>query len=325
MAQQKISKSVYSKSAVFLNKTHLTLQVAISQALDKAKKVGLRKETLPDNENYIRAIIYHRPYAGMHFGIFASYEKGTNQLTVKEDDDAELLKVEHVAPPLSEDKKRQEFLEGLCYFCIYKNHIVLAPSRALGIKQAELHFNWLLTQTKVIDTENRVAFSDQIAQATKEKIIKSHVKQVEIGAPLIDQVEATEETSSTGLMNKAIEYKGVGIDILQKLLGEDKFSKLNLSEALDGNIEVSLRIRYNRTTTKNGHKFLDNIALSLRNIDEDEVKLELVGGGRIEGKDLKLSTILRVNGRDGIPIADELFEHMRQWLDQQITNKIITP
>ncbi|HEX7643474.1 MAG TPA: hypothetical protein VF472_14805 [Burkholderiaceae bacterium] len=325
MARQTIYKKVYCKNAVFQDRREKpTIQAKLSDALTKLKKVGKRKEVLGDDERYVRAIIYHRQNANMLFGILASYERGTHQLTVAEDDDAEMLSVEQVAPPNSEEDKRREFLEGLCYFGCYKNHIVVVPSRALGIKPFEAHTNWLLLKAGSIPASNRVGFSDQIAQATKEKIRTAHVKEVEIGAPLIDP-DSIEQKEVKGQRFSSFEYGGFGVDMLRQILGKDKVDGMRLADALDGNIEVSLRVRYKRATTEKAHKLLDNIALAVRNIDEDEVKLILAGGGTVQGSELKLSAMLGVESFDGIPNPDDLFQKMQAWLTDQIQNKIIEP
>lgn len=302
-----------------------SLQAKFSEALSKLKKVGARKEILGNDSSYVRAIIYHRSYANMLFGILASYERGTHQLTVADDDDAEMLTVEQVAPPKNDDNKRQEFLEGVCYFGIAKNHVVLVPSRALGAKPLEHHANWMLAKAGLLASSNRVGLSDQITQATRERIRASHVKEVEIGAPLLDTQELEVQPHVKGRTVAAFEYGGLGIDILRQVLGVDKVNKMRLADAIDGNIEVTLKIRYKRSTTEKAHKLLDNIALAVRNMDEDEVKLKLAGGGTVKGSELKLSAPLSIQARDGIPNPDELFQKMREWLIQQIENQIIEP
>ncbi|WNV05610.1 hypothetical protein RP726_04115 [Candidatus Methylospira mobilis] len=70
---------------------------------------------------------------------------------------------------------------------------------------------------------------------------------------------------------------------------------------------------------------MDNIALAIRHIDEDQVKLKLVGGGDVIGSQLKLSSPLRVEARDGIANPDDLFQKMRAWLLDLLENKIIEP
>lgn len=322
---QTVTKRVYCKSAVFLDsKGNPSLQTKLAESLFKLKKLGTRKETLTNDERYVRTIIYHRSYGNMLFGIMASYERGTHQLTVSDDDDAEMLTVEQVAPPETVDHKRQEFLEGVCYFGISKNHVLLVPSRALGAKPMEHHINWLLDKAGNL-SNNRVGLSDQITQVTRERIRTSHVKEVEIGAPFIDTPAASEETGIKGHRVAAFEYGGLGIDILRHVLGQDKLDNLRLVDALDGNIEVSLKIRYKRATTEKAHKLLDNIALAVRHVDEDEVKLTLAGGGTIKGDELKLSAPITIQARDGIPNPDDLFEKIRLWLIQQIEGKIIEP
>jgi hypothetical protein len=115
------------------------------------------------------------------------------------------------------------------------------------------------------------------------------------------------------------------MDVLRKVLGTDKVNNMRLADAIDGNIEVTLKIRYKRTTTDKAHKLLDNIALAVRNLDEDEVKLTLASGGTVKGNELKLFAPISIQAQDGIPNPDELFEKMRNWLIQQIENKIIEP
>lgn len=326
MARETITKRVYCKRATFMHsKDKASLQTKLGEALSKLKKVGARKETLGDSGRYVRAVIYHRSYANMLFGILASYERGTHQLTVADDDDAEMLTVEQVAPPKNDENKRQEFLEGVCYFGLSKNHVLLVPSRALGAKPMEHHANWLLEKTGLLGTGNRMALSDQIAQATRERIKASHVKEVEIGTPLIEGQPIDVPADPKGRRLAAFEYGGLGIDILRQVLGNDKVDSMRLADAIDGNIEVTLKIRYKRATTEKGHKVLDNIGLAVRNLDEDEVKLTLAGGGTVKGRDLKLSAPISVEARDGIPNPDELFQKMREWLIQQMDNQIIEP
>lgn len=325
MARESVTKRVYCKRAVFLQtKDKPSLQAKVHSALSKLKKVGMRKETLGEDSRCVRAVIYHRSYANMLFGILASYERGTHQLTVSDDDEAEMLTVEQLAPPKDDDNKRHEFLEGVCYFGIAKNHVVLVPSRALGAKPMEHHANWLLEQAGLLGKDDRIGLSDQIAQATRERIRAAHVKEVEIGTPLFDVQELEAPSETKGRRTAAFEY-GIGVDILRQFLGAEKINKMRLTDAIDGNIEVTVKIRYKRATTEKAHQVLDNIALSMRNLDEDEVKLTLASGGTVKGTELKLSAPLSIQARDGIPNPDELFEKMRSWLIQQIENRIIEP
>lgn len=326
MSTNIISKKAYCKNAVFVrSREKRALQTRLTAALTKLKTIGARKEEQGEDQNYVRTVIYHRTVSNMLFGILASFERGTHQLTVAEDDDAEVLTVEQVAPPKTAQDKRREFLEGTCYFGIHKNHVILVSSRSLNAKAAEIHFNWLMEQAGVLGEGNRAALSDQVTLMTRERINAAHVKEVKIGAPLFDVQQTDEQIERRESQVKSVSYSGLGLDILRQVVGADFMNKLRLSDAVDGNIEVSLSVRYKRSTNTKAQKVLDNIALAIRNIDEDEVKLTLDSGGTIKGRDLKLSNVLRVEGRDGIPNPDALFEKMREWLQQLLEANIIEP
>lgn len=325
MSRDAVSKRAYLKQAIFLDRRRSpTIQAKLAQSLKKLHRIGDRKEALGDDQRYVRAIIYHRQFANMLFGIFASYERGTHQLTVAEDDEAETLTIEQVAPPKGADNKRREFLEGVCYFGLFDNHVVVVQSNALGSKQIEQHINWLFRQAGVVAEGDGVGLSDQIATATKDKIRQAHVKEVEIGAPLVQPAESEISERQEVTKEKALTFGGFGIDILRQVIG-DKLDSMKLADALDGNIEVSIKVRYKQKTTEKAHKLLDNIALAIRHIDEDQVKLHLVGGGNVVGSQLKLSTSLRVEARDGIANPDELFRKMRDWLLDLLEKKIVEP
>ena len=326
MTTKTIPKKAYCKNAIFVQANDKqTLQAKLTAGLATLRKIGSRKEEQGEDRKYVRTVIYHRTVSSMLFGVLASFERGTHQLTVAEDDDAETLTVEQVAPPKTDQDKRREFLDGTCYFGILKNHVILVSSQALNAKAAEQHFNWLMEQAGVLGESNRAALSDQVSKVTRERIQAAHVKEVQIGAPLFDSHQGGAEPTETETQLKSVNYTGLGMDILRQVVGEDFINKLRLADAVDGNIEVSLSVRYKRTTSTKAQKVLDNIALAIRNLDEDEVRLKLDSGGTVKGKDLKLSNVLRVEGRDGIPNPDALFEKMREWLQQLLENHIVEP
>lgn len=322
MGRSTITKRIYCKKAEFLNnQDEPILQNKLRDALLKNNKVGQRKEEQGENNTYVRTIIYHRNFANALFGILASYERGTNQLTVQEDDEAEILTVEQVAPPQKEGEKRSEFLEGVLYFCVFGNHVVVSPSRALRVTPLENHLNWLLEKSGHLNNENRMALSDQVSKLTKEKIRKSHVKQIELGAPFINTTGKEIKIKTNN--EKAFQLNGMGIDFLSSIFTKEKMNDFSFIDAVDANIDVTLKIRYSRKTSENAHRLIDNLALSMRDVDHGHVNLELANGSKVKGDELKILKSVNIQARDGIPNPDDLFGIMHAWLTQQLEDGII--
>jgi hypothetical protein len=72
-------------------------------------------------------------------------------------------------------------------------------------------------------------------------------------------------------------------------------------------------------------RLLDDLALGLRSLDEDEVQLELADGSRVKGKDLRVSGEVSFSVLKGVPDESDLFKNMREWLRNQIKNGLVKP
>ncbi|WP_459199040.1 hypothetical protein ACQVRX_11165 [Ralstonia pseudosolanacearum] len=321
------TKRVFYKRAEFLNGGGKPeLQTIMSAALNQLRKVGQRKQALGEDGTNVRAIISYRSRENMLFGTIASYEKDAATLTVAEDDDATSLTVQQVAAGLTEDKKRRQFLEGICHFALYKNHIVVLHSVALGSRPFEDHLNWLMHHSKALEEGNRAGFADTISRPTKEKLKNRHVKSVNVGAPLIpSNAVQVEEKHGERTKVALVDVGGRAIETIKAFFGDQLPKSVNLADAINGNIEVSLQLKYRYKTTDKAQKLLDTIALAGRHIDGEDIQVELHGGGRLTGDDLKLSVPLRVDTYDGIVDPDDLFPKMAAWLREQLETSIIEP
>ncbi len=85
------------------------------------------------------------------------------------------------------------------------------------------------------------------------------------------------------------------------------------------NIELSVTLRYSRKTTEDGQQLMDSLGAALRNTDDVETELQLVGGGSIKGSDLKLTGTIGVTSYDGQLSASEVYEGLRQWLLEKVS------
>jgi len=337
-------KIIHYKRAV-LTKNHVTLQNLLDEALkagSNAEKALNRREVInPDDESF-RLINHHKNYSGMFFGQLIFFEAGRSQRLITLDDDADYYKIDAITSDAigkqgneqkstEEDvKKRREFIDSMLYFGVLDNHIVVMQSAALKSRELETHLSWFLgTCTELINKNSALILQDKPTEDSIKKIEQFPVKSVHLGTSVETRAEqedvakksADNRDSKTDSMARKVKWIpcGMGVDVIQAALGEDWFNQLNLQDSLDdANLQVSLEISYLRRTTSNGQKMLDNIASSLRHIDEADVKIELYGGGTIQGNELKLSGPVSVKTLNGLVDENDLYNQMHTWLVAKI-------
>lgn len=315
-------KTISYKKASFSNKSSHTLQELLQKALSLNKKVGQRKEPLldndPDSEIY-RLINCSRSQLGMVFGNLILYTKGQNIPLITLDEDADEYEVEQIVPTENKGKKR-EFLNSILYFAIKENHVVLLQSLSLKARDFENYLNWFLSKVSILPENNRLNLNDQPPSATREKISKSHVKSVSLGLPLLSQSEGV------GTKHREHHYVpiGKGFDVIRAALGEDGFRRLKLKDSLnDSNITVGLEISYARKTDSNAQKLLDDLAISMRHAEKEDVTIHLEGGGTITGDEIKITgfmSVLTISGHVALP---DLFQKMKEWLEEKIKQELV--
>jgi peroxiredoxin family protein len=340
MKSESKKKIIHYKRAVLTN-IHVTLQSLLDDALNEkspAFKAKARREVINPDDESCRLINHHEIYNGMTFGQLVFFEPGKSQSLITIDDDSEFFKINSITPESidNKSKNKREFVDSFLYFGVFDNHVVVMQSTALKTRELETHLAWLLgTLTDVLDKNSALILQDKPSEETITKIESSPVKSVQLGTPVETRMEQeTEETKKQEIVEaqeggaKKVKWIpcGMGVDVMRAALGADWFNKLELKDSLDeANLQVSLEITYLRKTTKNGQKMLDNIATSLRHIDEADVKIGLHGGGTIHGGDLKLSGSVSVKTFNGLVDESDLYHQMHTWLVAKVrANEIET-
>ena len=108
-----------------------------------------------------------------------------------------------------------------------------------------------------------------------------------------------------------IRPSGSALTILSNLLGADWFQDLNLEDSLDDSrLKIVVEVTYDRRTTDAGQGLLDGIAMSFRNLDEDEAVIKLNHGGKLKGNDLKIYGSITVNTYGGLIDQSDLYPKM---------------
>lgn len=303
-----------------------TLQQLVQAAIKTLPKAKQRREVIGGAEDHYRLINNFVGVNGAFCGVMVAYESGTNALTLSEEEDAETYTIEQLAPP-AQDGKRREFLDGLLYFAIRGNHVVLIQSQSLRSAEFEQHLFWLIRQASQAGQGVLFSLDDSFSKRVVEKIKQKHVKTIEIGGPLVVAKDAKGHVLDYNQRSggdQTFTIDGLGPDLLRALGGKLPKS-LKFKDALDENIELSLRIRYVRSVSDKGQKLLDTLAIALRNHDGSDTKLLLNDGSEITGESLKLTTNLKLTTINGVIVPDSAFAELVNWLNGLIKSGDVNP
>jgi hypothetical protein len=306
-------KTLHYRRAQFLTPTR-TLEDLLSAALKVNSLVANRVETVTAAGD-CRLINHTTSHRGLLCGNLIIYEHGANKLFLTVDGSQRAFPIAQVAPPELPNKKRTEFLDSILYFGIKGNHVVLMQSSGLKGKQLELYLNWFLSACGVLGTHNRLELVDHPPRMTSDQLASRPVKKVSyVSAMAHETVQESPRSSSKTEKKLRLTPVGRALDIVRAAIGIREFEKLKLDEALDGNLQVSLEVTYNRSTTQEGQKVINDIARALRNVDGEDISIQVPGLGLLRGDDLKLSKPILVACHNGHVDMPELFDEMHQWL-----------
>ncbi|OFV47332.1 hypothetical protein [Oligella sp. HMSC09E12] len=328
---KRVSKTIHYRHAKITD-SELTLQQLLENAFTtKDLSLAVNRQEMPNSEEKDYRLINNKQVLNkMFFGQFIHVRPGESQPIMTVDDSATSYAIEAILPS-SLDKKeaeraKKEFVNAILYFGVMDNHVVIAPSTALTPRELETHLFWLIgSKAELLEKTSILLLQNQPAKSTIEKLEKSPVRNIEIGAPigsaapaLLETDENDNQSTETKMIN--VNTRGVARDVLKQLIPIHIFNDHFLKDSLDeSNLQLNIRISYSRKTDSKGQKALDGIATALRHMDDADVKIHLKGGGTIQGNELKLSKVITYNlTNSGLVDESDLFTKMRVWLIEQI-------
>ncbi|WP_337135944.1 hypothetical protein [Proteus terrae] len=337
MSTKKIkSKRILYKEVLIPGQT-ASLQKILSEILSKHQKAENRKELVnPNNDDLFRLINKSETFQGMLFCQLVSFEPGHSQRYIQLKDDAESYEIRSVtsvelskltAEEADEVKQEhsevvREFIDSILYFGVFGNSIVVMQSRALTTRELETHLRWLLgTLTSNIDDGGILMIRDKPKEEIIEKVMARPIKSVSVGAP----IEAVNTIDKGG--KQSFSPSGTGADVIKAMLAEkwDNFMKgIKLTDCLDdANLEVKLVFTYKRKTTENGERVLRKIADSTRHYPDEDVTVEMVGGTRLSGEDIRLWHKINLITYNSLIDEHDLYGQMHEWLTSLLTTEEI--
>lgn len=320
----------------------LKLSQMLSAALTKMLKVGDRRQSLagPQERPIWRLIGQFQVETEFVFGVLIQYIPGTDAVLVVDDAAADALTMEQMAAPLTDDGKRRDVPEGLLFFGVLDNHVVVMQSQAMRAPHLEQHLQWLLHHGNVLPGTTTLRLLDQPPPQVVKKAEGNPVKSVSIGGDLTsaslvlqsEEIEpATGSTPNPASVDKVVRATQKGqanaaggrtkFDALKELISPTAAASLDLDTlAESSNLQYTIEITYNRKTTEEGQNVLNRLSAALRNTDDVDCKVRLADGTMLSGESLRLSGPVKVNLYNGLPSPTEVYEVMRTWLLEKISD-----
>ncbi|HDX5608642.1 TPA: hypothetical protein ROS22_004234, partial [Escherichia coli] len=140
-----------------------------------------------------------------------------------------------------------------------------------------------------------------------------------IGAPVTAVNEFSQGSKSPGWVPA-----GTASELLKAMLAEKWESFLRsskLEDCLDdANLEVTLKITYKRKTSDSGERMLRNLVDATRHYPDDDVVVEMVGGTRLTGKEIRLWNTVKLTTYNSLIDEHELYGQMHDWMVALINN-----
>lgn len=309
-----------------------SLQQLLATAIGKKAKIQDRLQTIDAAATATRFISRCKEEDGFLCGHLTMFERGSWQIVIADDPNATELTFEAVQPPTDKKTaKQQQWVQGALFFVIVKNHVAVVQSQALKASAFEHYLAWLLRdKAELLTAKQGFALVDEPMPATEARIRKAHIKSVRLGRPLLDEAQLDEAVISPGKKASHV-FKATGamVQIIKELMDSTQFEKLGLEDrVLEGNLELWVELRHPsriRSKPEDAVRLLDDLALGLRSLDEDEVQLQLADGTRVKGKDLRVTGDVTFSISKGVPVEIDLFNNMREWLRNQIKNGLVKP
>lgn len=330
-APKKLSKkTVHYRRCQFQPESAQTLQQLIAAAIAEKPLIGDRTEAVDTAASTFRVLSSVKEIKGMQCGTLLIFERGSYQMVVADDPGATSVVLAAMKPP-AEGAVQQQFVPGVLFFVVFEDHVAIVQASSLRTSGLEQHLAWLLrSQSKLLDKDQGFVLADEPKKATRDQIRKSRVKSLSIGRPFmttVDDPAMSMPGDKKPDVSKLRPDPGM-VSVIRNFLPEDSFSSLALDESVfDGDLEVWLEIRYpayTRTQPEDAAKLLDNLAIALRDQEEDSVELELGDGSRVKGKDLKISAPITLASTDGVPDVDSFYADMADWLSGLLRNGMVS-
>jgi hypothetical protein len=308
------NKTLHYKRARFVGTAHDLSLATLLQAALKASHYPMRRlERLGESNDNIRVVNGCKQVGSLTAGQFLDYTEGGAQAVLKLDPKATELAIEELSP-----SKAKQFLEGVLTFGVRENHVILIQAKGLRAGHLENHLNWLLHEMNACEPGVRLYLEDEPRRDIRDKL---DVRWIELHAPVSVASFLGSEPVPKGIIGQIIEALRDSVSLEGSF-----YESLSTSQVLDlQDVDLSVRIaRKGRGRQTDGPSIVDELAHTLRNIDDFAFVLRTKAGATITNYDLKLSEVRPVPTSEGGQVDIEgAAAIMQAWLTRLLVDRHI--
>jgi hypothetical protein len=323
-------KTLWYKKAILGTIQNRTLQSAMTSALGVLATSGERiRRPEGDDVPRFELINSFAKRSNMLCGHFLNFEAGRSQLRLVGADTAASFSIEALLPPRANPQERSEFLEGVAYFGILGNHIILCQSKAASSREFERYLNWLLWEaTTTLPSGTAVVVGDQPSKKLVDKINNNPIKSVSFGTPMEYEVTPAPSPNTRARVTEVkVSPTGLGAGVLEALFSDSIFSSAKFSDAITADnieVEVTVRFKHKQHISESGDALLRTVAKAARHMAAEDVEIELHKAGTIKGDALRVHTSVDVaTTESGLIVEADLNQRMATWLAELIESRMI--
>lgn len=316
------------RRASFLTPETRNLQQVIEAGLAACPKTGQRVQSATSEGDDIKRVLNeHRKMGGALCGVLYRYTPGQHQVVVAPQLNATEWPVAQVLPPELSGKQKSEFVEGLLYFLVFENHVIVSQSAALRIGQLEDYLcNFLRDLAKVTNQNEMVMLADVPSETLRKRGL-SKVRSVKFGVPLSKSVKVAKPPGSKTKK-----------EVFSKVLNPGKLSLVEhtlkafgvelptsgLTEEDAETVELLIELRVGGQRLEDTNALLDQVGNLFANTPDRDYEVELEDGAKLKGSDFVLKTSGTVECEGGVPKTHSVWKEMARYLKElQESKKVI--
>lgn len=315
-------KDLIYHQAVFLKKPSKNLQKLLEGAHVKLGFASQRAQKFGNDEDNIRLWNKRVDRGLLLCGMFHSYERGRSQLVVQVQDKVAEYPIVATDPPTVKGAKETEFNEGLLFFGIHKNHVLILQSASLRTSAFSDYLNWILQDaTDQFSKDNRVELQPTLPRNI-EKEAASPLKSIILAPSIhtepvvaasgpppsrdkIKEVKMRVEKSDWSWLRDAMRQMGGAVPDDLRLDSDFNTDRL----------QVNIELRWlGRDKDREETPVLDTIMRAFRDVDDPPIKAVTADGQIFSGNELRLKKPVSIQVDGKIPVPGDVFEQMQKYL-----------